>query len=122
MVHSFSRGETMYIARDFLTVELALYSPKEQADKAPLEINYGDFQLTVNGKKIALTPMNPYAVANRARSSGLAARAARHRRHRGHARRARNARRAPAHAASRRRSAGLSAHGPAPASRSARRH
>jgi hypothetical protein len=27
------------------------------------DINYGDFQLTVNGKKIALTPMNPYTVA-----------------------------------------------------------
>jgi hypothetical protein len=64
MVHSFSRGETMYIARDFITVEVALYSPRDEANKAkPLDINYGDFQLTINGKKIALTPMNPYTVA-----------------------------------------------------------
>ena len=64
MVHSFSRGEAMYIARDFLTVEVALYLPKDAQDKAkPLDINYGDFQLTINGKKIALMPMNPYTVA-----------------------------------------------------------
>jgi hypothetical protein len=62
MVHSFSRGKAMYIARDFLTVEVALYS--DQAEKRQMfDINYGDFQLTVNGKKIALTPMNPYTVA-----------------------------------------------------------
>ncbi len=65
MVHSFSRGEFMYIARDFLTVEVALYPPKDEAHKSqPLDINYGDFQLTVNGKKIALMPMNPYTVAS----------------------------------------------------------
>ena len=62
MVHSFSRGKVMYIARDFLTVEVALYS--DEAEKRQLsDINYGDFQLTVNGRKIALTPMNPYTVA-----------------------------------------------------------
>ena len=61
MVHSFSRGQAMYVARDFLTVEVALYS--DQAEKRQLvDINYGDFQLTVNGKKIALAPMNPYTV------------------------------------------------------------
>jgi hypothetical protein len=64
MVHSFSRGETMYIARDFITVEVGLYSSGDEANKAkPLDINYGDFQLTINGKKIALMPMNPYTVA-----------------------------------------------------------
>jgi hypothetical protein len=64
MVHSFSRGEAMYIARDFITIEVALYSFKDAAEKAkPLDINYGDFQLTINGKKIALVPMNPYTVA-----------------------------------------------------------
>jgi hypothetical protein len=64
MVHSFSRGEAMYIARDFITVEVALYLPKDAQEKAkPLDINYGDFQLTINGKKIALMPMNPYTVA-----------------------------------------------------------
>lgn len=64
MVHSFSRGEAMYIARGFITVEVAVYSLTDSSEKAkPLDINYGDFQLTINGKKIALTPMNPYTVA-----------------------------------------------------------
>jgi hypothetical protein len=64
MVHSFSRGNAMYVARDFLTVEVALYPPKDQADVAALfDIDYGDFQLTINDKKIALMPMNPYTVA-----------------------------------------------------------
>jgi hypothetical protein len=64
MVHSFSRGQAMYIARDFITVEVALYAPQDGTAKAkPLDINYGDFQLTVNGKKIALVPMDPYTVA-----------------------------------------------------------
>jgi hypothetical protein len=61
MVHSFSRGDNMYIARDFITVEVALYA----LDKAKsLDVGYGDFRLTVNGKKIELMPMNPYTVAS----------------------------------------------------------
>ena len=64
MVHSFSRGEATFVARDYLTVEVALYSPKDQGNAAPLlDIDDGDFQLTINGKKIGLTPMNPYTVA-----------------------------------------------------------
>jgi hypothetical protein len=59
MVRSFSRGEAMYIARDYVTVEVALYAPKDK----PLEIGYLDFQLSINEKKQILTPQNPQTVA-----------------------------------------------------------
>jgi hypothetical protein len=60
MVRSFSPGDAMFIARDMLTVEVALYAPKDK----PLEIGYLDFQLSINGKKSVLTPLNPYSVAS----------------------------------------------------------
>ena len=59
MVRSFARGEAMYIARDYITVEVALYAPKDK----PLDIGYLDFQLSINGKKQTLTPQNPQTVA-----------------------------------------------------------
>lgn len=63
MVRSFSSGEAMYIARDYLTVEVALYPAKDPSGKAkPFDVNLGEFTLTVN-KKIATMTESPYTVA-----------------------------------------------------------
>ncbi len=59
MVHSFSRGNAMYIANDYIMVEIALYAPKGES----VEIGYLDFQLRINGKKGTLLAENPYTVA-----------------------------------------------------------
>jgi hypothetical protein len=59
MVRSFSRGNAMYIANDYVTVEVALYAPKGES----VEIGYLDFQLRINGKKQTLLAENPYMVA-----------------------------------------------------------
>jgi len=59
MVRSYSRGNAMYIANDYVTVEVALYAPKGES----VEIGYLDFQLRVNGKKQTLLAQNPYMVA-----------------------------------------------------------
>jgi len=59
MVRSFSRGNAMYIANDYVTVEVALYAPKGES----VEIGYLDFQLRINGKKQPLLAQNPYMVA-----------------------------------------------------------
>jgi hypothetical protein len=59
MVRSFSRGNAMYIANDYIMVEIALYAPKGES----VEIGYLDFQLRINGKKQTLLPQNPYMVA-----------------------------------------------------------
>ena len=59
MVRSFSRGNAMYIANDYITVEVALYAPKGES----VEIGYLDFQLRINGKKQPLLAQNPYMVA-----------------------------------------------------------
>ena len=55
MAHSFSRGNAMYIANDYVTVEVALYAPKGES----VEIGYLDFQLRINGKKGTLLAENP---------------------------------------------------------------
>jgi hypothetical protein len=59
MVRSYSRGNAMYIANDYVTVEVALYAPKGES----VEIRYLDFQLRINGKKQTLLAQNPYMVA-----------------------------------------------------------
>src|SRR6202050_2211029 len=59
MVRSYSRGNAMYIANDYVTVEVALYAPKGES----VEIGYLDFQLRINGKKQTLLAQNPYMVA-----------------------------------------------------------
>ncbi len=46
-VHSFSRGEQMFIANDYLVVEVALFPPKETT----FEVIRGDFSLRINGRK-----------------------------------------------------------------------
>src|SRR5271165_5536763 len=47
MVHSYSRGEQMYLAKDYLVVEVALYPPKGQA----FTVQNGDFALRMNKKQ-----------------------------------------------------------------------
>src|ERR1700722_15624930 len=59
MVRSFSRGNAMYIANGYVTVEVALYAPKGES----VELGYLDFQLRINGKKQTLLAQNPYVVA-----------------------------------------------------------
>ena len=47
MGHSFSGGEAMYIARDYLTVEVGLYPAKDTSGKAkPFDVNLGEFWLS----------------------------------------------------------------------------
>jgi hypothetical protein len=59
MVHSFSRGEESYIARDYLSVEVALYPAKGQT----LHLSESQFTLRVNGKKQAIQASAPTMVA-----------------------------------------------------------
>jgi hypothetical protein len=59
MVHSFSRGEQMFIAPDYLVVEVALFPPKGQVVRA----EPGKFSLRINGKKTVIFPQAPAAVA-----------------------------------------------------------
>ncbi|MCU1236790.1 MAG: hypothetical protein JWP63_4757 [Candidatus Solibacter sp.] len=58
MVHSFSSGEQMFIAENYLVVEVALFPPKGESVRADI----GKFSLRVNGKK-SLPPENPGIVA-----------------------------------------------------------
>jgi len=60
LVHSFSSGREMFIARDYLVVEVALYP----AAGSNLMVNAGHFTLRVNGRKQALLPQAPEIVAN----------------------------------------------------------
>jgi len=46
-VHSFGRGEQMFIAQDYLVVEVALFPPKA----TNFEVHDGDFALRINGGK-----------------------------------------------------------------------
>ncbi len=55
MVHSYSRGEQMFIAPDYLVVEVALYPPKGET----FEIHNAEFTLRINGKKQVLQPEAP---------------------------------------------------------------
>jgi hypothetical protein len=57
MVHSFSGEGQMFLAADFLVVEVALFPPKGGTVTA----NAGEFQLRVDGK--TLTPAAPQTVA-----------------------------------------------------------
>jgi hypothetical protein len=59
MVHSFSRGDAVYLAKDYLVVEVALFPAAEQ----PIEVNFADFALRVNGKKQTLQPVAASMVA-----------------------------------------------------------
>jgi hypothetical protein len=58
MVHGYSRGEQMFIAPDFLVVEVALYPPKGET----FEIHNSDFTLRINGKKDVLHAEAPNQV------------------------------------------------------------
>jgi hypothetical protein len=58
MVHSFSSGEQMFIAENYLVVEVALFPPKGDS----VHVETTKFSLRVNGKK-PLPPENPTAVA-----------------------------------------------------------
>jgi hypothetical protein len=50
MIHSFSRGEETFIARDYLVLEVALFPPK----KGTVDVDHGRFRLRINGRKEAL--------------------------------------------------------------------
>jgi hypothetical protein len=71
LVHSFSRGREMFIAKDYLVAEVALFPANGQS----LLVNAGHFTLRVNGRKQALSPQAPEFVANSLKypetSSGL---------------------------------------------------
>jgi hypothetical protein len=58
-VHSFSRGEAYYLAKDYLVVEVAVF-PKAGETVAVRSI---DFSLRVNGRKQTLLPGSPEMVA-----------------------------------------------------------
>jgi hypothetical protein len=60
LVHSFSSGRQMFIAKDYLVVEVALFPANGQI----LLVNTGDFSLRVNGRKQALLPQGAEIVAN----------------------------------------------------------
>jgi hypothetical protein len=59
-VHSFSRGSEMFIAKNYLVVEVALFPAKGEN----LLLNAGQFTLRVNGRKQLLLPQAPEIVAN----------------------------------------------------------
>jgi hypothetical protein len=59
LVHSFSRGREMYVAKDYLVVEVALYPTAGGS----LQVNSAQFSLRVNGRKQALLPQAPEFVA-----------------------------------------------------------
>ena len=60
MVHSFSRGEEMYVAPEFLVVEVAFYPPKGMR----IDVSPTQFTLRVNGKKQPLLAQPPGLVAS----------------------------------------------------------
>ncbi|HTQ54788.1 MAG TPA: hypothetical protein VMI94_10030 [Bryobacteraceae bacterium] len=60
LVHSFSSGNEMYIARDFLVVEVAFFPAKGQT----LTLGASQFALVVNGKKPGLGPQSAEFVAS----------------------------------------------------------
>jgi len=59
LVHSFSSGRQMFIAKDYLVVEVALFPAKGEN-----LVNASHFSLRVNGRKQALSPQSPEIVAN----------------------------------------------------------
>jgi hypothetical protein len=60
MVHSFGSGEQMYLAENYLVVEVALFPPKGEGITA----DAAKFALRVNGKKTLLYAQNPPMVAS----------------------------------------------------------
>ncbi|MGC9950849.1 MAG: hypothetical protein ABSF64_31165 [Bryobacteraceae bacterium] len=60
LVHSFSSGRQMFIAKDYLVVEVALFPANGQS----LPVIAGHFSLRINGRKQALAPQAPEIVAN----------------------------------------------------------
>jgi hypothetical protein len=70
-----SRREEMYIARDYLTVEVTLHPAKDPSGEAkPFDVNLGEFWLAVNYESTSMAD-SPYAwrrnsitlIGNRAR-------------------------------------------------------
>ena len=59
-VHSFSRGEEMYVAPEFLVVEVAFYPPKGTR----IDVSPPQFTLRVNGRKQPLLAQPPGLVAS----------------------------------------------------------
>jgi hypothetical protein len=59
MVHSFSRGEQAYLARDYLVVEVALFPPKDRT----ISVQDASFSLRINGRKQLLQAQPPSLVA-----------------------------------------------------------
>jgi hypothetical protein len=60
LVHSFSSGREMFIAKDYLVVEVALFPAKGEKNL----VIAAHFSLRVNGRKQALLPQAPEFVAN----------------------------------------------------------
>jgi hypothetical protein len=60
MVHSFGSGEQMYLAENYLVVEVALFPPKGEGITAEA----AKFTLRVNGKKTLLYAQSPQMVAS----------------------------------------------------------
>lgn len=59
MVRSFQGQDNMFIAKDYLVVEVAVYPPKFEK----IKVSTGQFTLRVNGKKQALSAQPPSFVA-----------------------------------------------------------
>jgi hypothetical protein len=57
MVHSYSRGEQVFIAKNFLVVEVAIFQKG-----VTIDVRDGDFALRMNGKKELLGAVPPNAV------------------------------------------------------------
>jgi hypothetical protein len=59
MVRSFNAGEEMYIAENYLVVEVALFPPQGKS----VDVDVGKFSLRVSGRKNPLMPDTPSVVA-----------------------------------------------------------
>jgi len=60
LMHSFSNGRDLYVAKDYLVVEVALFPAKGEK----LLVDAGQFSLRVNHRKQTLSPQVPEIVAN----------------------------------------------------------
>jgi len=67
MVHSFSAGEQMFIAEDYLVVEVALY-PLMKDDPVTVDLNH--LKLRLNGKTVIPADQPAQAAASLTRSRG----------------------------------------------------
>src|SRR2546423_3127757 len=59
MLHSFGTGEQMFLAENYLVLEVALYPPKE----ATITVDLPHFGLRINGKKTLIQPQPPSMAA-----------------------------------------------------------